>query len=73
MPEDTEYSQLIHDLNAEKVKEQTPLGSVDEAIAAHAAIPTAHHPIPDGITGSKVVGGYRLTFTAGILTGFEQV
>ena len=43
------------------------------AIADHAAIATAHHPIPDGLTGSKTIGGYKLTFTAGLLTGFEVV
>lgn len=43
------------------------------AIATHSAIPSAHHPVNVGISGSKVVGGYKLTFTNGLLTGFEQV
>lgn len=46
---------------------------ITDAIAAHAAISTAHHAIPSGITGSKTIGGYKLTFTAGLLTGFEAV
>ena len=43
------------------------------AIATHAALPDAHHLANAGMTGSKVVGGYRLTFTNGLLTNFEQV
>lgn len=43
------------------------------ALSTHESNPTAHHPIPDGITGTKVIGNYRFTFTAGLLTGFEEV
>ena len=45
----------------------------DAELAAHVALPDAHHPANVGITGSKVVGGFRLTFTNGLLTGFEAV
>jgi len=45
--------------------------SIEAAIAAHAAKATAHHPIPDGLTGTRVIDGHTLTFTAGILTGYE--
>ncbi len=31
------------------------------------------HTQPVGITGTKELGGYRFTFTKGILTGFEPV
>ena len=43
------------------------------AIVAHAALPNVHHPANVGVTGSKTVGGFRLTFTNGLLTGFEPV
>jgi len=29
--------------------------------------------LSNGVTGSKTVGGYQLTFNHGVLTGFEQV
>lgn len=29
--------------------------------------------LSSGITGSKTIGGYRFTFTNGLLTGFEPV
>ena len=41
------------------------------AIAKHAALPNVHHSANAGITGSRTVGGYKLTFTNGLLTGFE--
>lgn len=63
----------LSDLGIEKPEEVIHQIDLVEAITAHAGNPTAHHPIPEGITGSKIIGGYRLTFTAGILTGFEQV
>ena len=44
-----------------------------DAITTHANLPNAHHPANVGVSGSKVVGGFRLTFTNGLLTGFEPV
>jgi len=41
------------------------------AIATHSADDDAHHVL--GLTGSRTIGGYRLTFTKGILTGLEAV
>ncbi len=41
------------------------------AIAAHAALPNAHHPANVGVTGTKTLGGFKFTFTNGLLTGFE--
>ena len=41
---------------------------LDAAIAAHTADEDAHHVL--GLTGSKTIAGYTLTFTKGILTGF---
>lgn len=29
--------------------------------------------LSNGVTGTKTIGGYRLTFNHGVLTGFEQV
>ena len=44
---------------------------IDSAIATHSADDDAHHVL--GLTGSRTIGGYRLTFTKGILTGLEAV
>lgn len=44
-----------------------------QAITDHTALPNVHHPANVGVSGSKTVGGYRLTFTNGLLTGFEPV
>lgn len=49
------------------------LADVSSAIVAHAALPNAHHPANVGITGSKTIGGFKFTFTNGLLTGFEPV
>ena len=46
---------------------------VGETISAHAALSDVHHPANAGITGSKTIGGYKFTFTNGLLTGFEPV
>lgn len=46
---------------------------ISDAIAAHAALPNIHHSANVGITGTRTVGGFRLTFTNGLLTGFEAV
>lgn len=43
------------------------------AIASHAVLPDAHHPANVGITGTKTIGGFKFTFTNGLLTGFEPV
>mgnify|MGYP001605326871 CR=1 FL=1 len=43
------------------------------AIATHAALPNVHHPANVGITGTKTIGGFKFTFTNGLLTGFEPV
>ncbi len=53
-----------------KVSETTALNL---AISIHAALPNVHHLANVGVSGSKVVSGYRLTFTNGLLTGFELV
>ncbi len=47
------------------------LADITAAIAAHIATENAHHVL--GLTGQRTVGGYKFTFTKGILTGFEQV
>lgn len=46
---------------------------VASAVVAHTALPNAHHPANVGITGSKTLGGYKFTFTNGLLTGLEPV
>ncbi len=41
------------------------------ALVIHSALPDAHHPANAGITGTKTLGGFKFTFTNGLLTGFE--
>ncbi len=44
---------------------------IAEVLAAHTALPDAHHLHNVGITGTKTLGGFKFTFTNGLLTGFE--
>uniref|UniRef100_A0A6M3JUX5 Uncharacterized protein n=1 Tax=viral metagenome TaxID=1070528 RepID=A0A6M3JUX5_9ZZZZ len=46
---------------------------IDTAIAVHTSLPNAHHPANAGITGSRTVGNFRLTFQNGLLTGFDPI
>lgn len=62
-PEDTSFSRLIADLNVPKVKEQTDLKTINQV----------KDLFGEGITGEKVIGGYKITFKKGLLVGFEPV
>ena len=57
------------DLTSDPINET----ELNAAINAHAALPDVHHPANVGVTGSKTIGSYKLTFTDGLLTKFENV
>ena len=53
------------------LKYTAPVFVLPSDLSTHAALPNIHHPANVGVTGIRTVGGFRLTFTSGLLTGFE--
>ncbi len=69
----TKCYELVEDIWILKYTLPIPQSAIDASILIHKQDANSHHPANTGISGSKVVDGYRLTFTNGLLTGFERV